>query len=89
MEEDLKINLEEYTKQIGELYTQALALAVEVGYPSKESLPLLIARAAQQSFAVAVSAGYPADEAVAARLVGEAYLKASVLMEELRKRGYS
>jgi len=89
MGEDLKINLEEYTKQIGELYTQALALAVEVGYPSKESLPLLIARAAQQSFAVAVSAGYPADEAVAARLVGEAYLKASVLMEELRKRGYS
>jgi len=89
MGEDLKINLEEYTKQIGELYTQALALAVEVGYPSKESLPLLIARAAQQSLAVAVSAGYPANEAVAARLVGEAYLKASVLMEELRKRGYS
>ncbi len=89
MEEDLKINLEEYAKQIGGLHAQALALAVEVGYPSKESLPLLIARAVQQSLAVAVSAGYPADEAVTARLVAEAYLKASVLTEELRKRGYS
>ena len=89
MEDDLKINLEEYTKQIEALHTQALALAVEVGYPSKESLPLLITKAVQQSFAVAVSAGYAADKAVTLRIVGEAYLKASVLMEELRKRGYS
>jgi len=89
MEGDLKINLEEYSKQIGELHAQALALAVEAGYPSKESLPLLVARAVQQSFAVAVSAGYPADEATTVRLVSEAYLKALVLMEELRKRGYS
>ena len=89
MEEDLKIDLEEYTKQIGGLHAQAIALAVEVGYPSKESLPLLIARAVQQSFAVSVSAGYPADEVITARLVSEAYLKASALMEELRKRGYS
>ena len=89
MEEDLKIDLEEYTKQIGGLHAQAIALAVEVGYPSKESLPLLIARAVQQSFVVSVSAGYPADEVITARLVSEAYLKASALMEELRKRGYS
>ena len=89
MEGDLKINLEEYSKQIRELHAQALALAVEAGYPSKESLPLLVARAVQQSFAVAVSAGYPADEATTVRLVSEAYLKALVLMEELRKRGYS
>ena len=88
-EEDLKINLEEYSKQIGELHIQALTLAVEAGYPSKESVPLLIARAVQQSFAVAVLASYPADKATTERLVGEAYLKASALMEELRKRGYS
>lgn len=88
-EEDLKIDLEGYTKQIGELHAQALALAVEVGYPSKESLPLLITRAIQQSFAVAVSAGYPADEATTLRIVAEAHLKASALLEELRKKGYS
>jgi large subunit ribosomal protein L10 len=89
MEEDLKINLEEYSKQISELHSQALALAVEAGYPAKESLPLLIAKAVQQSYVVALSAGYPADKAVAERMVGEAYLRASALMEELRKRGYS
>jgi len=89
MEEDLKIDLEEYTKQIGGLHAQAFALAVEVGYPSKESLPPLIARAVQQSFAVAVSAGYPADRATTMRIVGEAHLKASALAGELRKKGYS
>jgi large subunit ribosomal protein L10 len=89
MEEDLKINLEEYSKQIGELHSQALALAVEAGYPAKESLPLLIAKAVQQSYAVALSAGYPADKATIERMVGEAYLRASALMKELRKRGYS
>lgn len=89
MEEDLKINLEEYSKQIGALHSQALALAVEAGYPAKESLPLLIAKAVQQSYVVALSAGYPADKAVVERMVGEAYLRASALMEELRKRGYS
>jgi len=89
MEEDLKINLEEYSKQIGELHSQALALAVEAGYPAKESLPLLIAKEVQQSYAVALSAGYPADKDVTERMVAEAYLRALALMEELRKRGYS
>jgi large subunit ribosomal protein L10 len=89
MEEDLKINLEEYSKQISELHSQALALAFEAGYPAKESLPLLITKAVQQSYAVALSAGYPADKAVTERMVCEAYLRASALMEELRKRGYS
>ena len=88
-ENDLKIDLEGYSKQIGELYAQALALAVEASYPTKESLPMIIAKAVQQGVAVAVASTYPADESTAVKIISEAYLRASALMEELRKRGYS
>ncbi|MFN3621550.1 MAG: 50S ribosomal protein L10 [Nitrososphaerales archaeon] len=88
-EEDLKLDLEEYSKQISELHAQALALAVEVGYSCKESLSLLIIRAAQQGVAVAISASYPADKSTTEKIVSEAYLKASALLRELSGRGYS
>ncbi len=87
-EGDLKLDLEEYNKQVGLLQAQALALAVEVCYACKESLPLLIARAVQRSVAVAVSAAYPADKLTTEKILGEAHLKASILMGELSKRGY-
>lgn len=87
--EDLKLDLEEYTKQIGVLHSQALALAVEAGFACKESLPFLIAKAICQSNAVALSAGYPADRSITEKIVGEAYLKASALLKELSKKGYS
>jgi hypothetical protein len=50
---------------------------------------MLIAKAVQQGVAVAVASTYPADEATAVKIVSEAYLRASALMEELRKKGYS
>ncbi len=88
-EEDLRLDLEEYSKQISGLHSQALALAVEVGYACRESLPLIIVKAVQQSVALAFSAGYPADKSTTERIIGDAYLKASALMKELAKRGYS
>lgn len=89
MENDLKIDLEGYSRQIGESYAQALALAAEASYLTRESLLMLIAKAVQQGVAVAVASTYPADEATAVKIVSEAYLRASALMEELRKKGYS
>lgn len=89
LEDDLKIDLDEYSREISRLHAQALALSVEAGYVCKESLPLLIAKAIQQSVVVSVSAGYAADKAVTEKIVGEAYLKASALAKELSKKGYS
>ncbi len=88
-EDDLRIDLDEYAGLVASSFSGALALAVEVGYTTKESLPLIISRAVRQSFAVAVSAGYPADKETTTRIVADMHLRALALYEELKKRGYS
>jgi large subunit ribosomal protein L10 len=71
----LKVDLEARRAELVQAYRRALGLAVEVGYPTRESLPLLVARAHRAALATAVAAGYATRETIEpllARAVREA-----------------
>lgn len=54
----LAVDVEKVREDIVRAHWHALNLAVNVGYPTKESAPLLIAKAHRHAVALAVAAGY-------------------------------
>ena len=50
--------------QIAQAGREALGLALEIGYPTKETVPLLLAKAAQQALSLSVESGFPTKESV-------------------------
>ncbi|HYM40132.1 MAG TPA: 50S ribosomal protein L10 [Thermoplasmata archaeon] len=50
--------------QIAQAGRGALALALEIGYATKETVPLMLAKAAQQALALSVESGFPTKESV-------------------------
>ncbi len=61
---DLKLNIEEYRKSIEEAYSNAIILAVNSAYPTKESIGIIIAKAYTNALALALNSAYPAKEVI-------------------------
>lgn len=71
----INIDLDARRADFVRAHQQALGLAVEVGYATKETLPLLVTRAHREAMALAVTAGYLSKETlepVLARALREA-----------------
>ncbi|GBC74455.1 hypothetical protein HRbin05_00496 [archaeon HR05] len=62
--EDLKLDIEAYRKSIEEAYSNALTLAVNAAYPTKESIAMIVSRAYSNALTLAVNAAYPAREVI-------------------------
>jgi len=60
----LAVDLDARRAQLVQAHRRALGFAVELAYPTTESLPLLVGRAHRQALAVAVEAGYPTKESL-------------------------
>ncbi|MEM2122540.1 MAG: 50S ribosomal protein L10 [Candidatus Bathyarchaeia archaeon] len=73
--EDLKLDLEDYKRQIIGAASKALNLAVNANIPTRESLPIMIARAYQGARRLAVEAEYPDKEIIKESII-TAYLRA-------------
>ncbi len=58
----LAVDVEKVRADIMEAHRRALNLAVNAGYPTKESLPIMIAKAHMNAIALAVAAGYVTKE---------------------------
>lgn len=71
----LSVDLGARREELLRAYRRALGLALEIAYPSAETVPLLIGRAHRRALALAVAAGYPTKESIA-RLIGRAARKA-------------
>ncbi|MEM0233293.1 MAG: 50S ribosomal protein L10 [Candidatus Nezhaarchaeales archaeon] len=63
-EEDLKLNIEEYRKKLVEAFINALSLAVNVTFITRESSPHIIAKAIMEAMNLAVNACYPTRESI-------------------------
>jgi len=61
---DLKLNIEEYRKSIEEAYSNAIILAVNSAYPTKESIGIIIAKAYTNALALTLNSAYPAKEVI-------------------------
>lgn len=82
----LDVDLEDIMNDFRAAASQALALAVETGYPSKETIPLLLQKAHCSSRALALEAGVVTPETVAEFIV-RAHRQASTVAKELKTEG--
>jgi large subunit ribosomal protein L10 len=63
--EVLSVDLDVRRADLARAAHRALALAVELGYATPETIPLLLAKAHQRAIGVALAAGYPTKETIA------------------------
>jgi large subunit ribosomal protein L10 len=86
-QKDIAVDLSQYRADIIRASAEAIALAVEAAYPTKESLPLLIAKAERGAKAVANESGYiTADNAYS--VLAYAERQATSLLTLAKKKGY-
>lgn len=87
-EQDVRIDLEEYRGWLATAMREAMGLAVEAAYPSKEVLPMLLAKGFAHAKSLATSAGYVSKDTVA-DVFGKGYAEASALLQAAKVKGYS
>lgn len=59
---ELVIDVEKYRNAFAQAHQEAMSLAIEIGYVTKENIAAILAKAAQQARSVALEAGYLTDE---------------------------
>lgn len=87
-ESDLKLDIEEYKKNIGDAYVQALNLAVNAVYPTHETVIILLSKAFSEARNLAINAGAFLPETLP-ELIRRAHIEALTLeakVQEKRRR---
>lgn len=80
------IDLEKYRQSLLQAYSSSRALAIVVGYVTKETAPEILASAYRQAVSVAVEAGFITPE-TAPRILAKAEAEASALMAKAKEKG--
>jgi large subunit ribosomal protein L10 len=88
-ESDLSINVAEYKDSLVQSFQEAIALATESAYITKETISPLITKAHQHAFALSKKSQYFSPEILQQSILPEAYLHANSLLAILVKKGYS
>ncbi|TLX81424.1 MAG: 50S ribosomal protein L10 [Thaumarchaeota archaeon] len=60
--DELVIDVEKYRNTFAQAHQEAMSLAIEIGYVTKENVSTILAKAAQQARAIALESGYLTDE---------------------------
>ncbi len=76
---ELVIDVEKYRNAFAQAHQEAMSLAIEIGYVTKENISLIIAKAAQRARSVALEAGYLTDENKE-QTIQKAYAQAKALV---------
>ena len=50
--------------QIARAGREAIGLALEIGYPTKDTMPLLLAKAFRQALSLSLESGFPTKESI-------------------------
>ncbi|MBS7657044.1 MAG: 50S ribosomal protein L10 [Candidatus Bathyarchaeia archaeon] len=81
-EEQLKLDIDEYKKSIGEAYTEALNLSLNAAVPMTENITVLIQIAASEAHNLAINASVISPETIV-DLIRRAYCEASALSSKI------
>jgi len=87
-ENDLKINLAEYSEELTRAFHEAVSLAIETSYPTVETITHLLVRASQNATALATDWGYLSPDSVQFVLV-RANANGQIIANQVKKSGYS
>ncbi len=85
--EAVAIDLDKYRESLIQGYSSAKALAVEIGYVTKETAPEIIAKAYREALAVAVEAGAITPES-APLILAKAEAEANAVLAKAKEKGY-
>ncbi|MBS7653517.1 MAG: 50S ribosomal protein L10 [Candidatus Bathyarchaeia archaeon] len=85
-ESDLKLDIEEYKKNIGEAYAQALNLAVNAAYPTHETVTILLCKAVSEARNLAINSGAFLPETLP-ELIRRAHIEALTLEAKVQEKG--
>ncbi|MBS7633974.1 50S ribosomal protein L10 [Candidatus Bathyarchaeota archaeon] len=85
-ESDLQLDIEEYKKNIGEAYVQALNLAVNAAYPTHEAVIILLSKAVSEARNLAINAGVFLPETLP-ELIRRAHIEALTLEAKVQEKG--
>jgi len=87
LQKDIAIDLNQYTADVLRAVSEALGLAVEASYITKETLPLMITKAERGAIGVAARSGYLTKD-TAGPVIGFAASQAKALLELAKQKGY-
>lgn len=85
--DDLKIDIEASKEELKQAFTEALNLAVNAGYPTKESIEHILRKAYMEARALSINAAYPTDDTIN-DILAKADMEARALLEVAKKKGY-
>jgi large subunit ribosomal protein L10 len=85
--EAVAIDLEKYRESLLSGYASSKALAVYIGYVTKDTAPEIIARAYREAFTLAVEVGELTPESAPA-ILGKAEAEAGALLAKAKEKGY-
>lgn len=83
VKEDMVIDVEKYRDAFAQAYQEALALSLEIGYITQESVALLLSKAAQGARSLAVEVGYLTDESKE-QVLQKAHAQAKALVSKTK-----
>jgi large subunit ribosomal protein L10 len=81
------IDLEKYRNDLLSGFASSRALAVYIGYLTKDTAPEIIARAYREALTVAIEVGEITIQSAPA-ILGRAEAEASVLLAKAKEKGY-
>jgi len=87
-ETDLKIDLEEYSRDLSGSHYQALSLAIESAYFTPETVHALLLKASRLAQSLAVASDYISSSTVGAALLRR-YLEATLISQAVKVKGYA
>ncbi len=85
--EAVAIDLDKYRESLVQGYVSSMALAVFIGYVTKETAPSIIAKAYREAMALAVEAGEITKETAPA-VLGRAEAEANAVLAKAKEKGY-
>lgn len=73
-EEDLKVDLDEYRKNLRQAASQGFNVAVNTGYVLPETAPQILGKVYREALSLAINTAYPAEEALP-QIIRTAYIQ--------------
>ena len=85
--EAVAIDLDKYRESLVQAYSSSMAVAVFIGYLTKETAPRIIAKAYREALALAVETGELTKES-APVIIGNAEAEANAVLSKAKEKGY-
>jgi large subunit ribosomal protein L10 len=86
--EAVAIDLDKYRENLVQAYASTMAVAVFIGYVTKETAPNIIAKAYREALALAVETGEITRES-APVIIGKAEAEANAVLAKAKEKGYT